>query len=254
MPLEDAIQEQIEKIDLEEKPVAPVEETPEREEVMAEIEEAIEGETLEEAKNLYKLLKDPETRRLVLKTLGEREGLFDKPIETKKEEAAVRRGIREILSDKLGKEYEFMIPKLGDALEAILDQVQETQQQSIGQLQQEQINSQVVHELSDLARETKGISRGFESKMSALATKFTAGAGVSVKDYVRGLYAMASGGKSSTSSVGKIAERINRNSKDVPSRLTSSTGSLKDGAKDLGKLTIDQSVKYALQQLGMNKE
>jgi hypothetical protein len=256
MPLEEAIKEQIEKtqLELDEKPEVEVEkeEAPETQSEDLE-EESLEESELKEAANLYKLLKNKDTRNLVLKTLGEKAGLFDKPLETPKQVAKAERDIKTILSETLGKEYDFLIPKLGDALEKILEDVQEKQQHALGQVQQEQINSQVVNELTELARETKGASRGLEARMSALSQKFPPGEGLSVKEYIRGLHAMAQDGKPATAA-NKIAERINRNSKDVPSRLTSSTAALKDGSKALGKLTLDQSVKHALQQLGMGKE
>ena len=253
MALEEAIREEIAK---QEAAAPPVEEKPEveieTEEAASEpgSEEELGEDELKEAANLYKLLKDKDTRKLVLETLGKSAGLFDKPLETPKQVAKVERDIKAILEEKLGKEYEFMIPKLGAALEAILEDVKENQAAQLGQVQQEQINQQVVSELSDLARETKGASRALEAKMSALSNKFPPGEGLSVREYVRGLYAMASGNKPATAAK-EITNRIQRNSKDVPSRLTSSTGALKDGTKNLGKMSIDQSVKHALKQLGM---
>ena len=254
MALEDVIKEEFEKQETEAAAPAELEESETEEmESSGSEEDALADEELKEAANLYKLLRDKDTRKLVLRTLGEKAGLFDKTPETPKEVAQVKRDIKSILTEKLGKEYEFLIPKLGDALETILDDVKESQTALLGQLQQEQINSQVSSELDSLARETKGVSRGLESKMSALSQKFPPGEGLSVKEYVRGLYAMAAEGKPTTSAK-QIAERINRNYKDVPSRLQTGTGSLKDSPRAMGKMSIDQSVKTALKQLEMDKK
>lgn len=226
-------------------------ETEETEEAAAAAEEISEDE-IKEAKNLYKLLKDPATQKDVLRVLASQAGLLEK-VETKQDVKDAKKSVKDILKAKLGDKFDFLTPMLSEALEEILQGERAENAQQLGTVQQTQLNTEVQNVFNKLSSETKGASRQLESKMDALSKKFPPGADISVDEYVRGLYQMASSGTAKGNSK-QIADRINRNSSDVPGRLASrSTGAGKDSPRNLGKLNLNQSIAHAMKSLGYDK-
>src|SRR5206468_10309149 len=90
-----------------------------KEDESKEVEEDSLDETeLEHAKNLFKLLKNPETGRQALEALAKAAGLkIDSSVQEKKE---IRKSIKEVLIEKLPN-YKFLADDLGSALEEILN-------------------------------------------------------------------------------------------------------------------------------------
>lgn len=227
-------------------------ETPESDDEPPAPEEDLSEAEIAESKNLYKLLKDPKTKDLVLTALAQNAGLLGEA-QTKQEIREAKSSISDILTDSLGKEFAFLVPKLGPAIEKILEQEREVSAQQVGRLEAVQLETQTQSVLNKLAAESKGTSRALEGKMAALAQKFPASQDISVEEYVRGLYAMASSSHQKAPA-GRIAERINRNSKDVPSRLHSATGAGKDSPRNLPKMNLNQAVSHAMKSLGYSSD
>lgn len=237
------------------------------EEVVAEVEEEIEGseevtegeedsvEDLAEAKRIYKLLKDPTSAKQLVRELARAEGLLgeDAPT-TRKEVAAAKASIKDILREKLGDKYDFLTPALAEAFETILAGERETQQQSIQQMQIDQTKRETTDVLAKLAKETKGESRKVESQMLALMNEFQIGPGVSIEKYLRGLYAQASSARTAQTAKNQNNDRIRRNANDAPSRLqTSSSGTETVRTTDTGvdpnkRLSLKESVALAVSQ------
>ena len=181
-------------------------------------------EDLAEAKRIYKLLKNPTTATTLVRELARAEGLLDDKAPTKQEVKEAKASIKDILKEKLGDKYEFLIPQLSDALEAILAGERETQQSSIQQMQIDQTKRETADVLAKLARETKGESRKVESRMLELMNEFQIGPGVSIEKYLRGLYAQASSARDAANAKNQKNDKIRRNANDAPSRLHTSSG------------------------------
>lgn len=232
------------------------------EEEEIEGEEAPEGEEesaedLLEAKRIYKLLKDPTSSKQLVRELARAEGLLgDDAPTTKKEVAAAKASIKDILKNKLGDKYEFLIPQLGEALEEILAGERETQQSSIQQMQIDQTRRDTTAVLSQLAKETKGESRKVESRMLELMNEFQIGPGVSIDKYLRGLYAQASSARDASNQKNQKNDKIRRNANDAPSRLQSSSGTesssrtsnIPAGPDPNKSMTLKESVAFAVAQ------
>lgn len=236
-----------------------VEEVEEQEiEGSEEPEEVVEGEEspeeIAEAKRIYKLLKDPKTATSLVRELARAEGLLEQDA-TPKEIKAARASIKDILKEKLGDKFEFLIPQLSDALETILAGERETSQQSVQQIQIDATKRETADVLSKLARETKGESRKVESRMLELMNEFQIGPGVSIEKYLRGLYAQASSARDAANVQKAKNDKIRRNANDVPSRLQTSSGSeplargeTPAGADPNKRLSVKEAVAFAVGQ------
>ena len=266
MALEDAIAEQIEKLEKEVGSVEEVvEETPDE---TPEVEDEDEKDfkdpaVLKEAKNLYKLLKDKETRGLVLRTLAEKEGILKEPVETKQDVTAARKDVKTILKEKLGDKFDFLIPQLSEALDEMLTQVRDENRASLETVTTKvdisQVETQTVNAVNKLAKELGTTYEKFDkspimAKMAALSHQYLGGPGLSADQYIRSLYTLATG-KAPGTNPQKTVDRINRNAKDVPSRMRSSSGAgiEKLTTRDRPKMNLNDAVKTAMQEMKLEE-
>ena len=206
---------------------------------------------LVQAKNLFKLLKDPSTQVDVLKIMARQAGILsDKKIpETSGEVKQVKRDIVDVLKTNLGPEYSFIADKLGNALKEVLKDAQDETMEHVSQLQLKSIKHESDNALEKLAQETKGLSRGFESQMANLMDKVKPTDNLSTYEYLKMLYQVASSGRSTASAKAQIADRIKRNSGNAAERLQGARTS-GSGGKPLGpdKKGLRNAVEFALLQ------
>lgn len=212
------------------------------------------AEDLAEAKRVYKLLQNPTTAKTLIRELARAEGLLgEEAPTTRKEVAAAKESIEDILKKSLGDKYNFLIPDLSKALDQIFAKERETSNQSVAALQAQNVQRETTDVLATLARETKGESRKVETQMLALMNKFQIGPGTSIDEYIRGLYAQATSARNAQTATNKLTDKIRRNASDATSRLHS-TGS---GASERTvpvqvdskkKMSVKEAVNFALQQ------
>lgn len=229
----------------------PADESGEEGEESEESEESEEttAEDRKQADNLYKLLKDPATAGVLIRTLAEQNGILQK-VDAPKDDKSAKKAIKDLVTDGLGAQYAFLVPQLTQVIESVLTQEREERNTQISQIENQQVERDVVATLSKLNKETKGESKKLEGKMHELMQKFQPGPGISVEDYIRGIYAQASAGRTTKTVAANMADRIRRNANDASSRLqNTSTGTGKSAPP--GKMNIHQSVEFALSQ--MNK-
>lgn len=211
--------------------------------------EDLSAQELLESKNLYKALKDPSTRSSIVAALAQQAGLLlttsgKPPSEAQTEKAA--KTVQELLADSLGKEYSFLAPKLGPAIEAVLNQERETQNARFAEIQQSNVEREVVVATEKIAQETKGASKVFEARMAALSEEIPIG-NLSVEKYVRNLYVLASNER--RTSPQKVADQIRRNSAGPERLRTSSAGAPSGPQIPDKKMSLDESVRWASDQL-----
>ena len=230
------------------------EEGEESEEGNEEGEGEFNAQQITEAKALYKLLSDPATQKETLTILAQRAGieLGGKPPETKKEEKAVIKKTVEILEEALGKDLAWLAPKLAGAFDKMREEDRATTQKELDKLSANQVTKEVDTAYETLARETKGESRKFESKMVGLADKLYPAPGMSVMEYVRHLYTIASASGEQKSAKQRLAEKINKNSKDAPGRIqdSSTAGGGKNNNANNGRMSIKDAVRAAAAKQG----
>lgn len=220
----------------------------------SESEDEMSDDEVKESKNLYKLLKDPKTRNAVLAALAQEAGILPKAGTegmTKKETATAKKEIKDIVKEALGDQYSFISDKIAAAFEQVLEQERSSNEEKILDLQRQQVEKDVIAEHSRLARETKGESRKFENRMAELATEIPVGT-MDMRTYIRRLYTIASSEKSATKAA-KPAEQIRRNASDASARLKSGASPLSDNAIPDKKMSLDESIKWAQQQIDKGK-
>lgn len=218
-------------------------------------EQDLAGESLEEAKRLYKALSDPVKGPQVLKALAFNAGLLSANLpETKKEEKVAKKAIVDVLAEKLGPEAKFLAPKIGEALEEIFQQEREEQQAQFQQIQIQNTEREVVEITKKLNQETKGGYAKLEGRLEILATEIPIGPGMTIEKYLRYLYAIASSEANKTVSPKTLANKIRQNANDLPSRLrtSSATGGPGDQVPDK-KMNLKESIKWASDQLTKGK-
>lgn len=186
------------------------------------------------AKELFKALRDPEKAPGIIEYLAKQSGFEKKvaAVETKKEAIEVKDDILETLKTELGDEFDFLSPRLGKALDKILavkiaehtKDIKETLEKGA----REKTASEVSLAYGDLARAHFGkdeIPGEVQTVMSELMGKYPPSSNMTPKEY---LTDMLNGAASrlgidlkNAKATAANADRIKKNRTDAPSRLSS---------------------------------
>jgi hypothetical protein len=201
-----------------------------------------------EAKNLYKLLKDPNTQKQVLRVLAQSAGVLEQPPQTREEVKETKKDIQKILEEKLGSDFKWLVPKLSGALEEILEQEREERSVELSALTEKETINEVVRVSEKLNRETKGEYKKLENRMNQLADEILPAPGMSVEKYCRHLYAIASSEIKVNTQKNKLADKINRNASNASERLRSTSAGTERGKAPDKPMTLKQAVQFAAKQ------
>lgn len=197
----------------------------------SEEEEELSEEEVKNAKGLFKMLKDPNTRDIVLRTMAQKAGVLgDNAPSTRIEEKKAIRDVADVLKDSLGPEYFALFgDKLSKGLKELFAQEREENSKNVESLNRQQLENETDRAFDRLDRETKGESKKFRQSMTVLADKIHKADGVSVYEYLNILYTAASGDKARSSANKQIADKINRNRSDVGDRVHQLTAGANGG-------------------------
>lgn len=227
-----------------EKPTT--EETPEVEPTPEEVPtDELSEEEVTQARNLFRALKDPKTSSSVVAALAQQAGILAPPT-TKVEEKEQNKTIQALLQESLGKEYEFLAPKLAPALEGALHQLRVENESRLEEVRRAGIEAEVSSAFDRLARETKGDSRKVERLMTELSEKIPAGS-MSPYEYLQVLYVQAQHERGLRSEQERN-KRINRNANDAASRLSATASGSKSEVPSK-KMNINQAVEFAVSEV-----
>lgn len=201
----------------------------------------------EEARKLYKALRDPNTSASVIAALAAQVGVkLPGADATKAETKEATRSISKIVEEALGPEYKFLSDKIGKAIEGALKVQSEQHEASLNEIRQSQIEREVTSAYKALARETKGESVKLEAKMAKLSAEIPIGE-MSVDKYIKRLYNIVVA-ESQQTSAQKTADKINRNARNAPERLHGTPAGRETKIPDK-KMNLNESVNFALSQL-----
>lgn len=212
------------------------------------------ADQIKEAHDLYKLISNPASQKSTLEFLAKQAGIQigdGKPPETKAEAKIAAKKTQEVLEEALGVDLKWLAPKLAIAFDKLLEQSEGKTKDQLDKLAEKQVVKEVDSAYEKLARDTKGESRKFESKMVGLADKLYPAPGMSTDEYIRHLYTIASASGEGKSAKLRLAEKINKNSKDVPGRIAESAAS--GGGKNTDKnarMSIKDAVRHAAEKQG----
>jgi len=222
------------------------EESSEEEEVEEKETDELSGEELGNAKNLYKALKNPATAREIISVLARQAGVLETPKDVKQADKA----IKDVFKEALGPDFAFIAEKMAPAIEKVLLSQKEEYETKLQQIRQQQLSAQTETEvekaLSKLNRVTKGDSRKFEGDMTRLMDDILPGRNTSTEDYIFKLYRIASSEQSERKAKEKLANKINRNANDIPSRLAPAASV--DTSKGTKRVSLDDAIKFAAQK------
>jgi hypothetical protein len=211
---------------------------------------------IKEAKILYNLMLDPKQRIGIIASLAQAEGLIgknaDRSPETPKEVAKAKKAILDIFKEAL-PEFPALAEKLAPAIDQVLEQQREEHQEQMAQVQLQQLENNVTKEIEILRRETKGESSKVEARMAELSEQYLMGPNTSLKDYVRSLYTLATAGRTVQKTSANIADKIRRNANNAPDRLRSAPGSERTAAVPDKKMSLKQSVDWAIEQASQGR-
>lgn len=215
-------------------------------------EDELSEDELKNAKGLFKLLKDPSTRDITLRTMAEKAGVLDKNLpSTKVEEKKAIRDVSDVLKDSLGPEYYALFgDKLSKGLKELFAQEREESGKATESIRLQAVESETDRAFEKLDRETHGESKKFRQQMTALADKILPAEGVSTYDYLNILYNVASGNKKAAGANKQMADKINRNRSDVADRTHQlSTGGGKNNQQPAPPKGLKNIVQQAIDSL-----
>jgi len=198
---------------------------------------------IENAKALYKALKNPQTAMPIIQELAKQAGLLGAT------QTQATKTILDVVAEHLGEEYKFLAPKIGPAIQAVVREEMKGLQTKLDQQVTHKLEQEVDEALDGLNRQTKGEAKKLFPKIAKLMDEFQPSGGISTKKYITRLYNLA---KQEESQQIKKIERTRKtidNSSDVGSRL-SAAGISSDNLKETkGSKTIDQAIEIALGKL-----
>lgn len=245
---EEVVEEQEEQEEPSEEQEESAEEIEEDDEV--DEESGLNKKELKEAKYLYGLLKDPKTQSQVIEALAQKAGVKLGSIETKADVKEAKKDIKTLVKEKLGPEFAFVADKLADAMEAVLNEERQLNNEKLGALEATEIERETASALDKLARATNGDSRKVEARMISLMNSIHSSPDLSVYDYLKMLYTIASADRKAAATSRTMADKINRNRTNSSERLSSRPGTGKEGTQTgPQRKGIKAAVEYALKSL-----
>jgi len=246
-PVKEDVEEVKDEVVVEEETTEEETEEAEEESDEKDSESDLDDTEIAESKNLYRALKNPQSRVAVLEHLAKQAGI-DLTVEKKSEVAEAKKDIKSILKKHVGEKYEFLADMIGPAIDEIISQNNQELNSKFTKLHTSATEDKVQSALDKLASETKGESKKFHSQMIQAMEDFRPGPNISIDKYIRGLYQQVSGSARAKTTAKQIADRINRNANDVPSRL-SGKQSTKGKDTPKGPMSLRDSINSAFETI-----
>lgn len=171
-----------------------------------EEEESKESEADEDTKQalaLYKALKS-ENGAEVLRNLAIRAGLIKADEKVTKE---VAEDLTAELTESLGEDWGFLAPKLAPVMKKLVEQVRQ---------EHVRLETSIALEKAwtTLAEETDGDIKNYQDDIDKLSNKYHMGRGVTIVEYLRDLYKIASANKRDSKATEKVLKKIEKNAAD----------------------------------------
>ena len=231
-PVEDAIEES----KVEKKAAPPV--------------DADDADEIAQARNFYKLLKNPATAAQTIKVLANSYGIKISGDETPKQEVAKIKSIKALVKEGLGDEYSFMSERLGDILENIFERERQGTESRIHEV----ATTQAVREAENAFEWLKGKYEDadtYEDSIATLIDQIPIGKDTSAKEHLEMLYDIAKSRSTRKSSAKKLADKIKQNSSDPDLKLRNGkTRSVDEKSASKGRvMDLDESLSEAAKAL-----
>jgi hypothetical protein len=209
----------------------------------------------EQATQLFRALKNPETAPRVIEIMAKEAG-FEK-ITTKKEAAEVKDDVLDALKESLGTDFDFLADKLAPAIKKIVDsKLAENTRDIRDRLSQEDENklaNAADKKQTTIAREyfdAEVLPDNILDEMSKMMDKVNPSKDMSVEEYVENIFYAVAGKLHLTPTTKSSTEKANKNRSDAPSRLASSGTKQPVGvAVGSKKMGLDEAVRSAVESM-----
>lgn len=209
----------------------------------------------EQATQLFRALKNPETAPRVIEIMAKEAG-FEK-ITTKKEAAEVKDDVLDALKESLGTDFDFLADKLAPAIKKIVDSKLAENTKDI----RERLSQEDENKLANIAdkKQTTIAREYFDAEvlpdnildeMSKMMDKVNPSKDMSVEEYVENIFYAVAGKLHLTPTTKSSTEKANKNRSDAPSRLASS-GTKQPVAMAISskKMGLDEAVRSAVESM-----
>ena len=203
-------------------------------------------EQIAQAMQIYQALNNPNTAPAAVEFLAKQLGFslssVQQPSAPSPREKEAELGIKEMIAKELGDDYAFLAPKLGGAIENVINRALGPMQE---QMQRTQVTNEFDRAMADLNTETKGDFGKHENEIVKVLQRLRPADGVSTKEFLRDAYNLARAGKPSSSSKAVIKAINERAQESLPSPAAGSAVRVTD------QQTLDAAIYEAAKSLGM---
>lgn len=198
----------------------------------------------ETAINLFNALKDPESAGPTLRHLAELAGL---DLVKKADQKELKKGIKEIVKERLGEDNSILAESLGPLLDEIIkDTVEEHLKPLKAERQQERekiFATQIDNTFKALEEESKGLSTKLEKQMLELMKDINPGPDTPPDKYIRHIYKLAKSEFDEAERIKAQNKKQTDNKKSVSVQGGGNTDRVKSGSK---LPTIHEAVEAAM--------
>lgn len=208
---------------------------------------------LEQAKQLYKALKNPASAKMVIKAMAEQAGLLSVEGGTKEEKKEAKKAIASIFKEHLGEKFGFMADEFGAAIEKVFEHYDSEQSAKFNKFEQDKVKNTLDAAVEKLYATHEDASK-YEDRIFELMDEISAGEKTTPEAYLKRLYQIAKSEATEKSTKFKIADKIKNNSEDATTRLSSSSSREEKTNSKPKMLDLDDALEAAVASLGNKKE
>jgi hypothetical protein len=196
-----------------------------------------------QALQIYEALMNPSTAQSAIEFLAKQSGYQLQPVQAAPK---VEPGIKELIAQELGSDYEFLAPRLGTAIENVINKALAPIQE---QIQQTKITNEFDRAMADLNSETKGEFGKMEADVVKVMQRMRPAEGVSTKEFLRDAYTLAKAGKAPSPAQHQkaVVERLNKTAQEALPSPAAATETVRVSDQQ----TLESAITEAAKALGM---
>jgi len=170
------------------------------------------------ALSLYRALKDPRTAKSILTVLAQEHNISFGPRDTPEVKAEKVSSLRDVIKEELGDEYQFLAGKLGNVMEKVLANERKLSAAQLAEISNRQAEREADEAFTWLAA-TYTDAGEYESEIAVLIERTPMPKGISAKEHLEELYAIAKHRGNKVKQSKALAGKITRNSSDPDTKL-----------------------------------
>jgi len=199
------------------------------------------------ALSLYRALKDPRTAKSILTVLAQEHNISFGPKDTPQEKQEKVSSLRDVIKEELGDEYQFLAGKLGNVMEKVLANERKLNSAQLAEISNRQAEREADEAFTWLAA-TYTDANEYESEIAALIERTPMPRGISAKEHLEELYAIAKHRGTKVKTAKALAGKITRNSSDPDTKLNGKRPT-DTGVKARPAESLDDAIARAMESI-----